>query len=125
MNINVLLGASLGLISILMGAYIEHNLRSKINEESLRAVMTSLRYATTYSLLILSFGLIAFADIPEQLSQYLVYIGALFFVGTALFSFSIFISVIASKPKLTIAAPFGGTALMAGWISLIWLALTY
>tara|TARA_B100000214_G_scaffold362226_1_gene326455 strand:- start:297 stop:674 length:378 start_codon:yes stop_codon:yes gene_type:complete len=125
MNINVLLGASLGLISILMGAYIEHNLRSKINEESLRAVMTSLRYATTYSLLILSFGLIAFADIPQQLSQYLVYIGALFFVGTALFSFSIFISVIASKPKLTIAAPFGGTALMAGWISLIWLALTY
>ena len=125
MNINVLLGASLGLISILMGAYIEHNLRSKINDESLRALMTSLRYATTYSLLILSFGLIAFADIPQQLSQYLVYIGALFFVGTALFSFSIFISVIASKPKLTIAAPFGGTALMAGWISLIWLALTY
>ena len=45
--------------------------------------------------------------------------GYLFILGTLLFSFSIYLSVIMNLPNLVYLTPFGGITIMFAWLTLV------
>ncbi|MBK2095532.1 DUF423 domain-containing protein [Francisella philomiragia] len=116
---NLIIGAILGFISVAFGAYAEHGLKSQISAEHFEFIMTAIRYNQTYAILISGIGIALLSS--KSLSRCLTLkLSNLFFiVGTILFSFSIYISVVYNIPIILKLAPLGGTTLMIGWLMLI------
>lgn len=116
---NLIIGAILGFISVAFGAYAEHGLKSQISAEHFEFIMTAIRYNQIYAIVISGIGIALLSS--KSLSQCLTLkLSNLFFiVGTILFSFSIYISVVYNIPIILKLAPLGGTTLMIGWLMLI------
>ncbi|AJI55278.1 DUF423 domain-containing protein [Francisella philomiragia] len=116
---NLIIGAILGFISVAFGAYAEHGLKSQISAEHFEFIMTAIRYNQTYAIVISGIGIALLSS--KSLSRCLTLkLSNLFFiVGTILFSFSIYISVVYNIPIILKLAPLGGTTLMIGWLMLI------
>lgn len=116
---NLIIGAILGFISVAFGAYAEHGLKSQISAEHFEFIMTAIRYNQTYAILISGIGIALLSS--KSLSRCLTLkLSNLFFiVGTILFSFSIYISLVYNIPIILKLAPLGGTTLMIGWLMLI------
>ena len=116
---NLIIGAILGFISVAFGAYAEHGLKSQISAEHFEFIMTAIRYNQTYAIVISGIGIALLSS--KSLSRCLTLkLSNLFFiVGTILFSFSIYISVVYNIPIILKLAPLGGTTLMIGWLILI------
>ncbi len=123
MNITLLIGAILGLISVSFGAYAEHGLRPTISDETFRYVMTAIRFNQVYALMVTGIGLSLFANLPVMAARHLPRVGAVYALGTALFSFSIYASAQLGIPSLTYLTPVGGITLMIGWAYLIVVAI--
>ncbi|MEY8715141.1 DUF423 domain-containing protein [Francisella philomiragia] len=116
---NLIIGAILGFISVAFGAYAEHGLKSQISAEHFEFIMTAIHYNQTYAIVISGIGIALLSS--KSLSRCLTLkLSNLFFiVGTILFSFSIYISVVYNIPIILKLAPLGGTTLMIGWLMLI------
>jgi uncharacterized membrane protein YgdD (TMEM256/DUF423 family) len=114
-------GAVLGLISVVFGAAGDHFL--DLTPEQSESLDTAIRYNMLYAILITGIALVQFANIPEKLSKKLMVTGSIFTVGTALFSFGIYTSIITGFSALTYLTPIGGLTIMAGWVSLIGVAV--
>ncbi|AJI53597.1 DUF423 domain-containing protein [Francisella philomiragia] len=116
---NLIIGAIFGFISVAFGAYAEHGLKSQISAEHFEFIMTAIRYNQTYAILISGIGIALLSS--KSLSRCLTLkLSNLFFiVGTILFSFSIYISLVYNIPIILKLAPLGGTTLMIGWLMLI------
>ncbi|MBK2028281.1 DUF423 domain-containing protein [Francisella noatunensis] len=116
---NLIIGAILGFISVAFGAYAEHGLKSQISAEHFEFIMIAIRYNQIYAIVISGIGIALLSS--KSLSRCLTLkLSNLFFiVGTILFSFSIYISVVYNIPIILKLAPFGGTTLMIGWLMLI------
>ena len=114
-------GAVLGLISVVFGAAGNHFLI--LTPEQSESLATAIRYNMLYAVLITAIALIRLADIPAILSKRLRFTGVVFAVGTVLFSFGIYASIITGLSALTYFTPIGGLTLMAGWVSLIGVAV--
>ncbi|AEI35323.1 DUF423 domain-containing protein [Francisella salina] len=116
---NLIIGAILGFISVAFGAYAEHGLKSQISAEHFEFIMTAIRYNQIYAIVISGIGIALLSS--KSLSRCLTLkLSNLFFiVGTILFSFSIYISVVYNIPIILKLAPLGGTTLMIGWLMLI------
>lgn len=113
-------GAILGFIAVAFGAYAEHGLRELVTEEHFRYLMTAIRYNQVHALVVVAIGLGLFSGTGLSLHRPLQLSGALFVVGTALFSFSIYLSVALGIPALVYITPVGGVTLMAAWLMLAW-----
>ncbi|MEY8766614.1 MULTISPECIES: DUF423 domain-containing protein [Francisella] len=120
---NLIIGAILGFISVAFGAYAEHGLKLQISAEHFDFVMTAVRYNQIYAIVISGIGIALLSS--KSLSRCLALkLSNLFFiVGTILFSFSIYISVVYNIPIILKLAPLGGTTLMIGWLILILAAI--
>lgn len=116
---NLIIGAILGFISVAFGAYAEHGLKSQISAEHFEFIMTAIRYNQIYAIVISSIGLVLLSDKKLAQSLLLKLSNLFFIVGTILFSFSIYISVVYNIPIILKLAPLGGTTLMIGWLMLI------
>lgn len=116
---NLIIVAILGFISVAFGAYAEHGLKSQISAEHFEFIMTAIRYNQIYAIVISGIGIALLSS--KSLSRCLTLkLSNLFFiVGTILFSFSIYISVVYNIPIILKLAPLGGTTLMIGWLMLI------
>jgi uncharacterized membrane protein YgdD (TMEM256/DUF423 family) len=114
------LGALLGFISVAFGAYAEHGLRAQVSEEIFRFVMTAIRYNQLHALVITAIGLAGLNAGFFEAHRWLFFAALGFILGTALFSFSIYLSAILQKPELTRITPIGGMTLMASWLMLAW-----
>jgi uncharacterized membrane protein YgdD (TMEM256/DUF423 family) len=112
------IGALLGLLSVAFGAYAEHGLRAQITDAQFHTLMTALRYHQINAMMISSIGLAHLASPYLRTSNFLRGSGLLFIVGTVLFSFSIYASVVLKLPILIKAAPIGGTLTMLAWLLL-------
>ncbi|AVC44864.1 DUF423 domain-containing protein [Francisella tularensis subsp. novicida] len=115
---NLIIGAILGFISVAFGAYAEHGLKSQISAEHFNFIMTALRYNQIYAIIISGIGLALISSKHLAQSLMLKLSSLLFIIGTVLFSFSIYISIICNIQSLMKIAPIGGTILMLAWISL-------
>ena len=121
-------GALLGFFSVAFGAYSEHALRPIVTDEIFRSLMTAIRYNQINAVIISAIG-IAIAiggKLPLQnLGEMRTFrlSGYLFILGTLLFSFSIYLSVIINLPNLVYLTPFGGITMMIAWLTLVVSAL--
>jgi uncharacterized membrane protein YgdD (TMEM256/DUF423 family) len=116
-------GAILGFISVAFGAYAEHGLKTNISTEHFDMLMTAIRYNQLYAIIISGIGLTLLNDGKLANSIIIKISGYLFIVGTLLFSFGIYTSILIDIPQILRLAPIGGTSLMLGWICLIVLGI--
>ena len=115
----LIFGGLLGFIAVAFGVFAEDGLRAGVSDEQFRFLMTAVRYNQVNALIIASIGLALLGSSKFEHITALKLSGALFIIGTMLFSFSIYLSVSFEIPSLVNITPVGGVTLMAAWLSLL------
>lgn len=101
------------LVATILGAYASHGMH-EASAASVEAVRTAVAFQFYHGL-----GLLAVAVLEERLASRLAAAaGWLFVAGTVLFCGAIYVSELVGIDPVGAAAPFGGTAFMAGWVAL-------
>jgi len=95
------------------GAFGAHALKAQLSPDRLQVYETAVRYHFFHALGLLGIGLtLRFADVgPVRWAAVLV------LVGIVLFSGSLYALTFGAPRPFGIVTPFGGLALIAGWIS--------
>ena len=119
MNPVLIAGALLGLLSVVVGASSEHVLQARVDDEVFRWVMTAIRYHQIGALIVAALGLALIVLQGHRAQRLLVVSGWLFVVGTALFSFSIYLAALTGVQAFTYLTPIGGVTLMLAWMVLV------
>lgn len=102
-------GAFLGLVAVIMGAYVDHGLMA--TTEQMQSMETAIRFNGYYALVVL---LLAFmADFYE--SKWLTYINIGFALAASIFILGIYLSVIFMLPSFVYLTPVGGSLLIVLW----------
>lgn len=122
MNIVLCVGAILGLISVLAGAYSDHVVNPQ-NPAQSEHLLIALRYLQTHAVLIAALGFSLWCPLPRLIRARLQLSAWIFAAGTTLFSLSLILAVALELPELLNITPVGGFLLIFGWISLVWAAL--
>lgn len=112
-------GALLGFVSVVFGAYAEHGLREALTQEHFSFLMTAVRYNQVHAVAITCIGLVLLNGGKLSNIPALRWSGALFIIGTVLFSFSIYLSVSLNIHGIMNATPLGGMTIMAAWLLLL------
>ncbi|WP_088240926.1 DUF423 domain-containing protein [Calothrix rhizosoleniae] len=110
------LGAILGGSSVAIGAFGSHILRSKISERSLEIFATGVRYQMFHALALMIVALLLI--LIKSPSTTLITSGWLFITGVVIFSGSLYALSLTGTTSFGMVAPFGGLALMTGWVTL-------
>lgn len=118
MNIVFLIGAALGLTSVMMAAFIDHSLATLYSGKLLSSLYTAVRYHQLYAILITIFGFLLPLINNERVRLSLRRSTLLFIIGIVFFSFSIYLAAITGLSSFTYFTPVGGILLMVGWLSL-------
>lgn len=108
-----ILGAVLGLTSVIMGAASDHFFAEFITPENAQRLDVALRYHQLYSVLIFCLGLYS---LNAHCKPVLKWAGYIFCAGTVLFCGSLYISLFPGFEKATYITPVGGVVLMLGWV---------
>ena len=111
-----LAGAFFALLSVILGAFASHFLESYLDSQELDAFETGIRYMMYHGLSLL---ILAGFEISKN-----TIIFRLFFWGTVLFSFSIFLLCLQNIFSMDLSflgpiTPLGGALLISAWIILI------
>lgn len=112
-------GALLGFVSVVFGAYAEHGLREALTQEHFSFLMTAVRYNQVHAVAITCIGLVLLTGGKLSNIPALRWSGALFIIGTVLFSFSIYLSVSLNIHGIMNVTPLGGMTIMAAWLLLL------
>ncbi len=123
MNKILLSGAILGLLSVLMAAYVDHSLSLTLESQARHSVSIAVRYHQLYAIVITIIGLITPLQANQRMKSWLIRSAYVFIVGILLFSFSIYLASVTSVLGLLHFTPIGGVILMLGWGCLIRTAL--
>jgi len=100
-------GAINGALAVAAGAFAAHALRDQVSARALAAFETGARYHMFHALAIVLAGVIGARSS-----------GWIFQLGIVLFSGSLYAFAIADVHAMVFVTPFGGAALIAGWICL-------
>ena len=117
-------GAILGFISVSFGAYSEHGLKPIVSEEDFRFLMTAIRYNQVNSVIISAIGLFILVADKNKIKLFKLS-GQIFVIGTLLFSFSIYLSILFKMPNLQYLTPIGGMTLLGAWLIFLISALKF
>ena len=111
--------AVMGALAVLFAAFGEHALATRLTPRSLATFATGARYQLMHAL---AMGLAALAarDAAKPLAESAA---MLFFIGTLLFSGSLYGLALSQIRVIGFITPLGGLALIAGWIALALAAL--
>ena len=106
-----------GALAVVAGAFGAHALRSQVSPAMLATWNTAVQYHLLHSVVLLALGLFSHTtqkgvDLPSWL----------FLLGILLFSGSLYGLVLTQQSWLGPVTPIGGILLIAGWLSLLWLA---
>lgn len=107
-------GAISGFVSVLAGAFGAHALRARISPEYLQAFETGARYQMYHALALLAVAWLV-SRAPNNAARWA---GRLFLLGTVLFSGSLYLIALTGITRFGWVTPFGGVALLGGWICL-------
>lgn len=114
------LGAILGCLSVVAGAFGSHALRERISERALLIFETGARYQMYHALALLVVALLlSRSDSPPPA---LLASGWLFIIGIAIFSGSLYALSLTDIKFLGAITPIGGAAFLAGWVALAFAA---
>lgn len=112
------IGAISAFISVAAGAFGAHGLKSRLTPEMLAVFEVAARYQMYHA-----FALVAVAWAYTRWPGSLVTAsGALFIIGTLLFSGSLYLLSLSGIKWLGAITPLGGVAFLAGWLCLAWAA---
>jgi uncharacterized membrane protein YgdD (TMEM256/DUF423 family) len=108
------LGAANGFAAVALGAFGAHVLEARLAPEQLATFHTATDYLGLHALALLGTGLACLLlD-----SRTLRIAGGLFLAGILLFSGSLYLLAVTGMRWLGAVTPFGGVALLAGWVLL-------
>ena len=110
------IGAILAALGVAAGAFGAHGLRARVGPEMLAVFETGVRYHLFHALALLA---VAWAS-TRWASAAIRGAGWLFVVGIVLFSGSLYVLCLTGVRALGAITPFGGAALIAGWVLLAW-----
>jgi uncharacterized membrane protein YgdD (TMEM256/DUF423 family) len=110
-----------GLMAIAMGAFAAHGLRSVLDADALGWLDTASRYQISHALVL--FGIALLLDQPGRHRRFLQAIAWAFLAGIVLFAGSLYLLALTHLRAFAWITPFGGAALMAGWLGLVLLGV--
>ena len=114
------LAALLGALSVILGAFGAHALKSRISEKSLAIFETGVRYQYYHVIALVIAGILY----KEFANNFLQWAGRLFCVGILLFSGSLYFLAFTEMSELIglkwvgAITPIGGACFIAGWLLL-------
>lgn len=120
----LLWGILTALLSVLLGAYGAHALKSIVQPNQLQTFETGVRYQMIHALALV--GLALYGDVKQQLGfekKQLLWVARFFIVGIFLFSGSLYGLVLLSNSTNGLArilgpiTPLGGLSFMLGWVA--------
>ena len=114
------IGALLGFLGVMFGAFGAHALRSRLSAEMLTVFETGVRYQMYHAFAVL---IVAAAIGHLGSSRLLVMSGWSFTAGVVLFSGSLYILALSSVGILGAITPLGGLLFLFGWACLAWFAI--
>ena len=118
----LLWGILTALLSVLLGAFGAHALKSIVQPNQLQTFETGVRYQMIHALALV--GLALYGDVKQQLGfekKQLLWVARFFIVGIFLFSGSLYGLVLLSNSTSGLArilgpiTPLGGLSFMLGW----------
>lgn len=115
------IGAFIGAISVLMGAFAAHQLKQYVSPDVLATFQTGVTYQFYHAFALLITGIL----LKRYPNDWIVWAGRLFVVGIILFSGSLYLLAMLKSIKdvglggFGLITPVGGLLLVAGWISLM------
>lgn len=120
MNLLLMTGALLGLLSVIVGAMADHGAWAETMADS---VATAIRYHQLGAVMAVIAGVAVLIPAAEPAQPILRLAGWLFVAGIVLFSFSIYTAAFSGVRALTYITPFGGVTMMLAWLALAWAAV--
>lgn len=109
------LGAILGALGVALGAFGAHALRGSLSPADAATFETAVRYQLVHA-----GALVALAGWAERApSRQLDWASRLWSLGTVIFSGSLYLLVLLDQRWLGAVTPFGGVALIAGWLLVV------
>lgn len=108
------IGAVSGFLSVALGAFGAHALKSRVGEHLLAIFDTGVRYQMFHALALLAVGLLARREATPLLQA----AGWSFVGGTLIFSGSLYVLTLTGMRWLGAITPIGGVALLVGWACL-------
>jgi uncharacterized membrane protein YgdD (TMEM256/DUF423 family) len=108
----VRLGAVLGGLAVAFGAFGAHAMQGRYDERALATFETAVRYQMYHALALCLCGALEHRGVAIRAAA------VCFALGIALFSGSLYGLVFAQARWLGAVTPFGGTALLVGWLAL-------
>ena len=117
------IAASLGGISVVLGAFASHGLKDKLSDRALEIWQTGTRYQMYHALALILVALLL-SNLSDG-STSLTIAGFAFIIGTILFSGSLYALSLSEIKILGAIAPLGGAAYIAGWACLAIAALNW
>jgi uncharacterized membrane protein YgdD (TMEM256/DUF423 family) len=111
------LGAILGGLTVILGAFAAHTIKSRVSADVLTVFETGVRYQM-YHVFAIFITAILYKEFP---TKSIIWAGKLFLIGIIIFSGSLYlltyVKAIGANNFFWLGAvtPFGGVALIAGW----------
>lgn len=114
------LGATLGFIGVILGAYGAHGLKPILTAEYLDTFETGIRFQFFHALFALVVGCMGFLSKKAvNLIYYLLLIGVIFFSGSIYGLATNDLTSFFDFTKIALITPVGGLLLMSAWVILI------
>lgn len=111
----IIIGSALAALAVAIGAFGAHGLKSRVSADDLVIFETGVRYQMYHSLALILLGLIG-----VNFQSNIVQLPAiLFLVGIIIFSGTLYLIPLTGLRWFGAITPIGGTALILGWIVLI------
>jgi uncharacterized membrane protein YgdD (TMEM256/DUF423 family) len=114
-NLFVFLGSVSGGLAVVLGAFGAHALRDRLGPQMLAVFETGVRYQLFHALAMLAVALLSERGRSASL---LASSGALFLVGTFLFSGSLYVLTMTGVRWVGAITPIGGICFLGGWVLL-------
>jgi len=111
----LLIGAALGFLGVVFGAFGAHALRSRLSPEMLAVFETAVRYQMYHAFAVL---IVAAGVGHIGTARLLVMAGWFFLAGVLLFSGSLYALALTGVGTLGIVTPIGGLLFIIGWACL-------
>ena len=112
----IIIGSVLAALAVSIGAFGAHGLKSKVSSEDLVIFETGVRYQMYHSLGLILIGILGF-HYPSNIIQLPA---ILLLIGIIIFSGTLYLIPLTGLRWFGAITPIGGTALIAGWVVLVY-----
>ena len=112
------MGCGLGFLSVALGAFGAHALKTKLSTEMMAVYQTAVQYHQVHALALLALVCLT----PRLHNPTATVAGWLFVAGTIVFSGSLYLLATTGTRWLGAITPIGGLALLGGWACMLWAA---